>query len=335
MKNNSKIYDWFTGLWNRLLGRQKDAENLGRLFREIESKEHPDSSIKELKMNIDENLEKYERLFESDTEFFKEVTNYEERENEKRARNEEIKKRKKWDKEISYLERTDGGENGRDNADRQELFLKPRHPHRIHGTEAEDKLGIWSYAEGWKFIKDKDENKFSEVVYRMQFIEWCTYLYNDYQVYLVIETCLLKTMIMYLWSVAQIILLQNIREYAKYRDPIWIINRETGETIDFRTAEDRTFEDWILISAAKKYEIFNGYNKNYKPEEIQSILWDLKITRDEVHINGIKVVKDIRTNNHELVKKVNDFIGVIETLRANSMREASKFKRDSQILNLN
>src|SRR5665213_1912982 len=76
--------------------------------------------------------------------------------------------------------RSGGSDNKReDNADKKELFSKERHPHpaKYHKEE-------------WAFIQDVSLRE--NVAYQMQYLEFMVALYNDYQIYLTIESLLCK-----------------------------------------------------------------------------------------------------------------------------------------------
>ena len=73
------------------------------------------------------------------------------------------------------------GENNRkaDNADKKALFAKDKHPHPAA-----------YHKEQWAFISDIGLRE--NIAYQMQYLEFLVNLYNEYQIYLTVESLLCK-----------------------------------------------------------------------------------------------------------------------------------------------
>jgi len=73
------------------------------------------------------------------------------------------------------------GENNRkaDNADKKALFAKDKHPHPAA-----------YHKEQWAFISDISLRE--NIAYQMQYLEFLVNLYNEYQIYLTVESLLCK-----------------------------------------------------------------------------------------------------------------------------------------------
>ena len=71
-------------------------------------------------------------------------------------------------------------EKRRDNEDKKKLFTKDRHPRSAN-----------HYKDEWFFIENKKIR--DNIAYQMQYVEYLVCLYNDYQIYLTVESLLCKT----------------------------------------------------------------------------------------------------------------------------------------------
>ena len=82
---------------------------------------------------------------------------------------------------MNLLRKTvsDPSDKRHDNADKKPLFGKEDHPH----TAA-------FHREQWACIADETIRE--NIAYQMQYLEFITYLYNEYQVYLTVESLLCK-----------------------------------------------------------------------------------------------------------------------------------------------
>ena len=86
-----------------------------------------------------------------------------------------------------------------DNSDKKELFTKERHPHPAS-----------FYKEEWSFIEDESVRE--NIAYQMQYLEFMVCLYNDYQIYLTLESLLCKDIIVTVGGVVEAALLSLIQQ---------------------------------------------------------------------------------------------------------------------------
>ena len=82
---------------------------------------------------------------------------------------------------MELLKKTirDEEDKRKDNSDKKELFEKERHPKSAD-----------FYKEEWSCVEDKEARE--NIAYQMQYLEFLVLLYNDYQIYLTIESLLCK-----------------------------------------------------------------------------------------------------------------------------------------------
>jgi len=94
---------------------------------------------------------------------------------------------------------TDQNDHRHDNADKKPLFTKEHHPN----TAAFHK-------EQWLFIEDVAIRE--NIAYQMQYLEFLVYLYNNYQIYLTLESLLCKDIIVTVGGVVEAALLSLIQQ---------------------------------------------------------------------------------------------------------------------------
>jgi hypothetical protein len=171
---------------------------------------------------------------------------------------------------------TDPSDHRNDNGDKKALFTKERHPQ----TAA-------LYKEQWSFIEDKTLRE--NIAYQMQYLEFMVYLYNDYQVYLTIESLLCKDIIVSVGGVIEAALFDMIQSRKK----------KMGLEMDGRT--DFT----VLLGAA--YHEYGLIDKN---------LWhfchELRKIRNNVHLKAA----DFQEHTAYTVQQANDCIQKLEEFRA-------------------
>ena len=90
----------------------------------------------------------------------------------------------------------------KDNSDKKELFSKNRHPHPAS-----------FYKEQWAFIEDTAVRE--NISYQLQYLEFMIYLYNDYQLYLTMESLLCKDIIVLVGGVVEAALFDLIQSAKK------------------------------------------------------------------------------------------------------------------------
>jgi hypothetical protein len=93
---------------------------------------------------------------------------------------------------------TDPFNHHHDNADKKLLFTREHHPNAtaVHLKQ-------------WSFIKNMAVRK--NIAYQVQYIEFLIYLYNDYQIYLMLESLLCKDIIVTVSGVVEAALLDLVQ----------------------------------------------------------------------------------------------------------------------------
>lgn len=146
----------------------------------------------------------------------------------------------------------DEGEDGRDNSDKKELLAKGRHPQSAQ-----------KYRDEWSFIEYVPAKE--NISYNMQYLEYMVNLYNDYQMYLTIESLHCKNML---------VTIASIMECALY-DLLYQLNRKKSN-VGFDDREDFSF----LIDLGFRHGLLEG-NMKY-------LLHDLRRVRNFVHITSLE-----------------------------------------------
>lgn len=105
---------------------------------------------------------------------------------------------------LELLRKTiiDPEDRRKDNSDKKELFRKDRHPHPAN-----------FYKDQWAFIEDVMVRE--NIAYQMQYLEFMINLYNDYQIYLTIESLLCKDIIVAVGGIIEAALFDLISSARK------------------------------------------------------------------------------------------------------------------------
>jgi len=135
-----------------------------------------------------------------------------------------------------------------DNADKRQLFTKEHHP----DTTA-------FHRKQWLFIENMVVRK--NIAYQMQYLEFLIYIYNDYQIYLMIESLLCKDIIVTVSGVVEAALLDLVQSARK----------KAGMPM-----EDRT--DFIML-LGQAYHEHGLLTKN-----LWHFFHNLRKIRNEVHL---------------------------------------------------
>lgn len=123
---------------------------------------------------------------------------------------------------------TDPSDRRRDNADKKELFQKDRHPHSAN-----------FYKDQWPFIADTMVRE--NIAYQMQYLEFLAHLYNDYQIYLTIESLLCKDIIVTVGGIIEAALFDLISSARKQAD------MPEPDRTDFTVLLGHAYHDYGLI----------------------------------------------------------------------------------------
>src|SRR3989338_4034843 len=116
----------------------------------------------------------------------------------------------------------------KDNSDKKELFLKDRHPHTAN-----------FYKDQWLFIEDVTVRE--NIAYQMQYLEFMVHLYNDYQIYLTIESLLCKDIIVTIGGIIEATLFDLIASARKRA------GMGEGERTDFTVLLGQAYHEYGLI----------------------------------------------------------------------------------------
>ncbi|MDP3953724.1 MAG: hypothetical protein Q8P99_02810 [bacterium] len=161
-----------------------------------------------------------------------------------------------------------------DNLDKKELFEKSRHPQSAS-----------HYKDEWGFIKKKAARE--NISYQMQYLEFMVNLYNDYQIYLTIESLLCKSMMVSISGVIEAALAAILEEGYK----------EMGK--DFNP--DRKFQSLINLAYV------NGLISTNMKRRLQG----LRRIRNAIHISSL----DYQENAAYEVEDVNRYLDLLEEFR--------------------
>ena len=165
-------------------------------------------------------------------------------------------------------------EKREDNSDKKKLFSKNHHPRKAV-----------EYKEDWLFIKD--DKLRDNIAYQLQYLEFTVYLYNDYQIYLTIESLHCKNIIV---TIASII------ESALYD-----LIEQASQKIDYNMEERRDFA--FLIKLA--------YEMDYIDKDIKNDIHELRKMRNRMHMSGT----GFQEYNAYTVEHANYYIGVLDRFR--------------------
>ena len=158
-----------------------------------------------------------------------------------------------------------------DNLDKKELFEKDRHPQPAA-----------YYKDKWSFIKKKAARE--NIAYQMQYLEFMVNLYNDYQIYLTIESLLCKHLMVSVAGVVEAALAAVLEEGYK----------EVGK--DFN--QDRNFQSLINLAFA------SGLMGNGMKRRLQG----LRRIRNTIHISTLDYQEHVAYE----VDDVNKFLDLLD-----------------------
>lgn len=163
----------------------------------------------------------------------------------------------------------------KDNSDKKELFAKERHPHPAS-----------FYKEQWSFIKDATVRE--NIAYQLQYLEFMTYLYNDYQWYLTTESLLCKDIM---------VLVGGIVEAALF-DLIQSARKTAGLPMMQRT-------DFTILLGVAYHEY------GFLDEGLWKIFHILRKVRNNVHLTAA----DFKEHTAYTIEQANEYIKKLEEFR--------------------
>lgn len=157
-----------------------------------------------------------------------------------------------------------------DNADKKKLFEAGRRPR----TAAE-------HREQWGFIADDPIRE--NISYQMQYLECQVYLYNDYQMYLTLESLHFKNIMTILSGVIECALFALVEQGAE----------EGGYVFDTRTPFIRLIDD--------------AYNMKIVDRDLRDYFHALRKMRNFVHISSL----DFREYEGYEIEETNRYIAAL------------------------
>lgn len=177
---------------------------------------------------------------------------------------------------MELLRKTIVDENDRrkDNSDKKVLFEKDRHP-RSANSQKDD----------WFFIKDDRARE--NIAYQMQYLEFLTYLYNDYQIYLTIESLLCKNIMVIVAGVVESALYDLVNQLCEK------VNLEF----------DKTTNPVKLIQEAFDLGIID--------KEMKDNFHNLRRVRNLIHLKGI----EYQEHDAYTLKEANNYLEILEKFR--------------------
>ncbi|MBU6414751.1 hypothetical protein KGQ34_00705 [Patescibacteria group bacterium] len=116
----------------------------------------------------------------------------------------------------------------KDNSDKKELFSKKHHPQTAN-----------YFKDQWAFIEDKMVRE--NIAYQMQYLEFMVHLYNDYQIYLTIESLLCKDIIVTVGGIIEAALFDLIASARKKA------GMGEAERTDFTVLLGQAYNEYGLI----------------------------------------------------------------------------------------
>lgn len=167
-----------------------------------------------------------------------------------------------------------------DNADKRPLFAKERHPHRAAQLR-----------EQWAFVADPVLRE--NISYQLQYLEFLVNLYNDYQIYLTVESLLCKDILSTVASIVE----------AALFDAIASAKAAAGMPMSERT------EFVALLGEA--YRSFGLLDK-----DMWNYLHELRKVRNYVHLRAA----DFQEHTAYTVEEANEAIERLEQFRQSLAR---------------
>ena len=143
---------------------------------------------------------------------------------------------------------TDPENHHHDNADKRQLFTKDHHPN----TAA-------FHRKQWSFIENMVVRK--NIAHQMQYLEFLIYLYNDYQIFLMLESLLCKDVIVTVSGVVEAALLDLVQSARK----------KAGMPTEKRT-------DFIMLLGQAYHE------HGFLTKDLWHFFHNLRKIRNEVHL---------------------------------------------------
>ena len=173
-----------------------------------------------------------------------------------------------------------------DNSDKKELLAEGRHPQKAN-----------QYRTEWSFIEYEPAR--DNISYQLQYLEYMVHLYNDYQMYLTVESLHCKNMLITLASIMECALFDLLYQMSQKKDGIGVDVRE-----DFLS----------LIDLGFRHGLLDG-NMKY-------LLHELRKVRNFVHISSLEH-KEYEAYN---IEQVNKYLMLIDNFQRRIRDKVSEGK---------
>jgi hypothetical protein len=175
-------------------------------------------------------------------------------------------------------------EKKQDNCDKKILLPKDRHPQNAD-----------HYKEEWSFIEYAPARE--NIAYHLQYLEYMVHLYNDYQMYLTIESLHCKNML---------IAIAGIMESALFDLLLQLSAKKSG--VSFEEKEDFIY----LINEGFRHGLLDGSMKNQ--------LHELRKVRNFVHITSL----EHKEYEAYTIEQVNNYLVLLDNFRERIKRKFRK-----------
>jgi len=170
----------------------------------------------------------------------------------------------------------DSADKRKDNSDKKELFPKDRHPQAAN-----------FYKDQWSFVEDITVRE--NIAYQMQYLEFMVYLYNDYQIYLTIESLLCKDIIVTIGGVIEAAIFDLIASARKKA------GMSPGDRTDFTVLLGQAYHDFGFID-----------------KDMWHFCHELRKVRNFVHLKAA----DFQEHSAYNIEQANDCLRKLEEFRA-------------------
>lgn len=163
------------------------------------------------------------------------------------------------------------GDPRQDNADKKQLFADGARPRSAN-----------EHKDQWGFIEDKQIRE--NIAYQMQYLEFQIRLYNDYQIYLTVESLLCKNIIVTIGGIIESALFALMSAHAS----------GSGYQFDERTPYFKRIDE--------------AYDMQIIDRELKDTLHNLRKMRNLVHLNTL----DYREYQAYEVEETNEYITALD-----------------------
>lgn len=177
--------------------------------------------------------------------------------------------------ELLHKNIADIKDRRKDNSDKKDLFPQERHPHPAN-----------FYKDQWQFIENKTVRE--NIAYQMQYLEFMVRLYNDYQIYLTIESLLCKDIIVTVGGIIEAAIFDLIETARKKA------GMPMGERTDFTVLLGQAYHDFGFVD-----------------KEMWHFCHELRKTRNLVHLKAA----DFQEHSAYTVEQANEAIAKLEQFR--------------------